>query len=358
MIEIITKIGLFIGALKNGIPLLIGAILIIGVAKLIRDMATSFDDNKILFEDDNRALGIATAGYYIGILIAITGALAGTSNGFWIDLRDLAVYGFLAIVLQNIARVIADKFILTEFSIDDELIKDKNCGTAWVMFGLYFATGFIVRGAIMGESTGLLLGIAVSTYYFILSQIALIVLAYIYQLFTPYDFHEEIESDNVAAGLAFAGFISAMGVIISNAGGDNFNLADTFNFFLWTATGAAILACARKVLVDCIDSYLITITITTCEVRCIHDIEPITISNSTNQFTCSFISGFDKCTINSSSTFTYCSKYNIRYIYHCYSPIQFFFLSSFLIHNLSFRYWRMPILAILCSSSLPNIDFS
>jgi uncharacterized membrane protein YjfL (UPF0719 family) len=251
MAAIVNTFTAFGVALARGIPLLIETLIIIYIAKLIHDGLTKFDDNAELFKNDNRAVGVATAGYYLGILIALTGVLAGGSKGLLNDVIDVGVYGILAIVMQNISRWSADKFILSEFSIDEELVRDRNMGTAWAMFGIYFATGMIVRGAIMGDSASFWSGIGTTLYYFILSQVILVIVAWVYQSkITPYDFHEEIKNDNVAAGLAFAGFVSALGVIVSHGGGNHVSVADTVGFILWTAIGIVILGFTRAVLAE------------------------------------------------------------------------------------------------------------
>jgi hypothetical protein len=49
------------------------------------------------------------------------------------------------------------------------------------MFGVYFATGWVVYGAIKGEPMNLLGGVTNAAYYFVLSQAALVIGAKIYQ---------------------------------------------------------------------------------------------------------------------------------------------------------------------------------
>lgn len=231
----------FIGAIGKGLPLFMGTLILLWMARFIRERTSTYDENKQLFVKDNPAVGIAVAGYYIGILIALTGVLAGPSLGLKIDMRDCAVYGILAILFQNIAGWSADKFILKSFNIDDELVRDKNKGTAWSLFGIYFATGMVVRGSIMGGTSELVPGLVSALVYFILSQLVLILSSYFYRLITAYDFHKEIEDDNIAAGLAFGGFVAAVGVIIGHASGDSLTTPDIAMFFSWTVVGLLLL---------------------------------------------------------------------------------------------------------------------
>ncbi len=231
----------FIRAIGSGLPLFMGTLILLWMARFIRERTSTYNENKQLFVKDNHAVGIAVAGYYIGILIALTGVLAGPSLGLKIDMRDCAVYGILAILFQNIAGWSADKFILKAFNIDDELIRDKNKGTAWTLFGIYFATGMVVRGSIMGGTSEIVPGLVSALVYFILSQLVLILSSYFYRLITAYDFHKEIEEDNIAAGLAFGGFLAAVGVIIGHASGDSLTFFDIAMFFSWTIIGLLFL---------------------------------------------------------------------------------------------------------------------
>jgi uncharacterized membrane protein YjfL (UPF0719 family) len=239
----------FISTIGKGLPLFMGTLVLLWIARFIRERTSTYNENKQLFVKDNHAVGIAVAGYYIGILIALTGVLAGPSLGLKIDMRDCAVYGILAILFQNIAGWSADKFILKEFNIDDELIRDKNKGTAWSLFGIYFATGMVVRGSIMGGTSEIVPGLVSALVYFILSQLVLILSSYFYRLITAYDFHKEIEDDNVAAGLAFGGFVAAVGVIIGHASGDSLTLPDIAMFFSWTVVGLLLLWGTEKIVV-------------------------------------------------------------------------------------------------------------
>jgi uncharacterized membrane protein YjfL (UPF0719 family) len=247
---LIENLKIFLDAVGAGIPLFVATLILLYIAKLVRQLTTSFDENDQLFNADNPAAGIATAGYYIGIMIAFTGVLTGSSQDWLIELRGGAIYGILAIIFQTIAGWSADRFILRKFKVAEELIRDKNKGTAWAMFGVYFATGMVVRGAIMGDSPSLVSGIESSVFYFVLSQFALIVISYFYQVITPYDFHKEIEADNVAAGLAFGGFVSAVGVILSHASGNTIGAGDILIFICWTVLSLIVLSLTKFLVVE------------------------------------------------------------------------------------------------------------
>lgn len=167
-----------------------------------------------LVEKDNLAFSFAYAGYFAGLLMAVGSAIYGESNGLLIDLEDMAVYGILAIVLLNLSSLIIDHVTLRRFSIWKEITVDRNVGMGIIEGANYLASGLIIFGAVTGESGHLLYGIYTAIAYWALGQVLIIVATALYDRFTPYSLHEEIEKDNNAAGVAFAGLIIAVANLI------------------------------------------------------------------------------------------------------------------------------------------------
>ncbi len=171
-----------------------------------------------LVEKDNAALALAVVGYYFGLVLAIGGTIAGPSAGLVEDLYDLAIYGILSIILLNISWFLCDKLILYKFRVSEELIRDHNQGTGVVSAGISVASGFIIYGAVSGEGGS----IWTVLVFWALGQVLLILAGLVYELITPYNIHEEIEKDNVAAGVSFAGALVSIGIIIGLAGEGDF----------------------------------------------------------------------------------------------------------------------------------------
>ncbi|MBN1352246.1 DUF350 domain-containing protein [candidate division KSB1 bacterium] len=188
-----------------------------------------------LVKKDNVAFAVAIAGYYLGLVMAIGGALSGPNNWVLTDpfslsknltialihLLDLAIYGVLAIILMNLSILINDKFIMYKFSNRDEIIRDQNAGTGAIEFASYVATGLVVLGAVSGEGGHLVTermlgkielgGLISALVFWGLAQVVMVIAGLIYNWMTPYDVHEQIERDNVAAGVGFAGILLAIG---------------------------------------------------------------------------------------------------------------------------------------------------
>lgn len=189
------------------------------IGKVINDLLhREYKLNFELVEKDNAALALAVVGYYFGLVLAIGGTIAGPSAGLVEDLYDLVIYGILSIILLNISWFLCDKLILFKFRVSEELIRDHNQGTGVVSAGISVASGFIIYGAVSGEGGS----IWTVLVFWALGQVLLILAGLVYELITPYNIHEEIEKDNVAAGVSFAGALVSIGVIIGLAGEGDF----------------------------------------------------------------------------------------------------------------------------------------
>lgn len=172
-----------------------------------------------LVEKDNFAFSVAYVGYFIGLLLAIGAAVMGDSYGLWVDLMDIGVYGVLTILLLNISIVINDKLILRKFSVKKEILEDRNVGTGVVEGANAVATGLIVMGAVHGEGYDYSIGgpIVTAILYWAIGQGLLFITSLVYNAILPYDVHDEIEKDNVAAGIGMAGALIAIANLIRYA---------------------------------------------------------------------------------------------------------------------------------------------
>jgi uncharacterized membrane protein YjfL (UPF0719 family) len=139
----------------------------------------------------------------------IGGVMWGPSSGLVDDLIDIFFYGLIGIILLNLSIIINDKLILHKFSNVKEIIEDQNAGTGVVEAASYIAVGLNVSGAISGQGGDLI----TTLVFWALGQTTLIVGGLVYNLITPFDIHDEIEKDNVAVGVAFAGVLIALGNI-------------------------------------------------------------------------------------------------------------------------------------------------
>jgi len=202
----------------HGASLILLYLFVLLLSKMANDLLTPYKVDDELTEKDNVALAVSMAGYLGATTVIYIGALLGPSEGILMDLLNVGGYALLGIVLLNLSRVMNDRLILHQFSNVKEIIEDRNAGTGAVQFGSYMASGLIVAGAVHGEGGGIHTVFA----FFLLGQAALIGFTRIYNWITPFDLHDEIERDNVAAGVAFGGTLLAVGIILMKGASGNF----------------------------------------------------------------------------------------------------------------------------------------
>lgn len=187
-----------------------------------------------LVKKDNLAMALAVIGYYFGLIIALGGVLSSESAGLFIDLFEIFFYGIISIVLMNFSIKINDKIILSKFDNIKEIIDDQNAGTGVVEAANHIAVGMIIAGAMSGDYGGW----ATALTFWILGQAVLIVAGIVYAKILPFDLHAEIEKDNVAVGVAFAGVLIAIGNIVRIGSTGDFiswqqNLTTFFGFVIF-----------------------------------------------------------------------------------------------------------------------------
>jgi uncharacterized membrane protein YjfL (UPF0719 family) len=228
----------------SGLILIAAFYVLLLLGKLINDLLhREYRLNFELTEKDNAALALATTGYYSGLVLAIGGVLVGPSLSIVDDLIDLSIYGLLAIVLVNVSWYVCDKLILFKFKISEELIRDHNQGTGAVSAGMSIASGFIIFGSVQGQGGSVWTVIVL----WAIGQAILILAGLVYEFVTPYNIHDEIEKDNVAAGVSFAGALVAIGAIVGLAAESDFeswavNLPDYLGY---SVLGLALLPLIR-----------------------------------------------------------------------------------------------------------------
>ena len=203
----------------------------------------SYSIQSELVDKDNAAFALVLCGYYLGLTFSIGGIIAGPSAGIENDLIDMLVYGPLAIILLNLSALINDRFILSEFNIKKEILQDQNCGTGVVEFAIFIATGLNIFGALYGLGGS----IVTAVVFWFVGQIALILASKYYNFITQYNIHEQIENDNVAVGIGFAGALIAIGNLLRAASAENFiSWQDNLTtFILFMGVGIILLPVIR-----------------------------------------------------------------------------------------------------------------
>lgn len=214
------------------------------IGKFVFDMLhPRFKLKDELVEKDNLAMAITIAGYMLGLVFAIGGIMSGPSHGLTNDLFDIFFFGLFAVVLLNIAGVINDKVMLYKFDNVKEIVDDRNAGTGAIVGGNYMAVGLIFAGAFSGQDGDLVSGCA----FWLLGQVVLVLISKVYNWSVKFDLHDEVERDNVAVGVAFAGILIATGNILRiGTSGDFESWQDNLlGFAAYSALGLVMLPLLR-----------------------------------------------------------------------------------------------------------------
>jgi uncharacterized membrane protein YjfL (UPF0719 family) len=168
----------------------------------LRDMLTAHD---------NPAIGLAVAGYLFGVLWTIMVLLGSPSQGLWRDVVGVLLYGCLGIVLLTAVALVSCRYVLG-LHVREQLAA-HNVAAAAVAAAMYVATSLTYSGALTGEGGGFW----VLLLFFVLGQLALLGITYVFRWLTDYDDVHEIAHGNLAAGLALAGLLIAVGVVVAHA---------------------------------------------------------------------------------------------------------------------------------------------
>lgn len=160
-------------------------------------------------------------GFLLGVCAIQIGAFVGPSNTlFRYEILSYIMYSLMGSFLMIFSGYVVEKAILHKFSNVDEIVRDRNIGTAAVHFGMYLASGLIISACVTGETIvahGRYYGVISTLIYYVMGMIFLILFAKLYDMLTPYSLLGEIEADNVAVGVAFGGNLIAIGLILMRA---------------------------------------------------------------------------------------------------------------------------------------------
>ena len=210
--------------IPRGLVYVAMGVIVLAIARVAQDLITPYRIQEHLNQKDNVALALSISGYYLGVIIVLLGGIyqpfvvvadggLGFTADYWQDAALVFGYSIVGIIVLNLARIVVDRLILHGFSTEDEIINNHNAGTGAVEFAVYIAVGLVIAGSISGEGGGP----ETAVTFLVLGLVALILYTLFYEWTTSFDIHEQIESGNVAVGVALAGNLIAIGIVVFKA---------------------------------------------------------------------------------------------------------------------------------------------
>ena len=216
-------------AFPRGLVFVVLGLVVLVVAKLVRDLVTHYNVDQEISEKQNLAVALRLSGYFIGVILIFLGALyqpltlvgvegLGFDLEYGIQVIRVLAYSLAGIVALNLVRPLMNRLVLYKFNVEEEIVEGQNVGTGAAEFGMYIAVGLVVAGAVSGEGTRSELEAALTALaFFAMGTALLVVFALFYELTTHFDIHDEIEGNNVAVGVAFGGNLIAIGLVTLKA---------------------------------------------------------------------------------------------------------------------------------------------
>ncbi len=229
------------------------------LVKRVDDYRTKdFDDDNHI-DDGNVAVGLRRAGMYLGIAIALSGAMGGSSKGLFLDIFQLLIDGIIITGFMFTSRFVNDFIMLGHLNNDKECVKifqqpdgsevAGNTAVGMVEAGMFIATGFILNGSLAGGGGTFIQGIASAILFFIVGQISLLIFGLLYELITPFNVRDELKNNNLAAGIGLGGILIALGIILMSSISGPFTgwSNDLASFGIYSLFGIVMLLIFRKI---------------------------------------------------------------------------------------------------------------
>ena len=232
-------------------------VVVLLIGKLVQDLLTPYKINHQLRTKDNVALGLSITGYYLGTVIVFLGAVyqdfsvivegLGFTTDYWRAVLEVFLTSLAGIAALNLARAVVDRLVLHRFRTAQKIIDDQNAGTGAVEAGVYVATALVIAGSVSGEGGGPETSLAFAA----LGLLVLVLYALFYEITTSFNIHDEIEENNTAVGVALAGNLVAIGIVVFKAVfGDFVNWGEALAEFITFAALGFVLLLAMRLVVD------------------------------------------------------------------------------------------------------------
>jgi uncharacterized membrane protein YjfL (UPF0719 family) len=225
--------------------IIVAAVVLLALARWVLQWTYGATLHTLLTDHDNLAVGVAVVGYFFAVIWTIKVLLGTPSQGFWRDVLGVLLYGGLGIVLLTaVAMVSCRRFLGGGVR---EQLEARNVAAAIVVAGAYVATSLTYSGALDGEGGGFW----ILLLFFLLGQLALLGITYAFRWLTGYDDVQEIAAGNVAAALALAGLLIAVGVVVGHAASGEFTgLLNSLGGFLLALVAVVAFYPVRQLVVQ------------------------------------------------------------------------------------------------------------
>jgi uncharacterized membrane protein YjfL (UPF0719 family) len=232
-------------SLTEAVFVVVAALCLLALSRWVLQWILGNTLRELLTAHDNPAMGLVVGGYLFGVLWTIIVLLGSPSQGFWRDVLGVLLYGCLGIVLLTAVALLSCRYFLG-LHVREQL-EAHNVAAAVVVSAVYVATSLTYSGALTGEGGGFF----ILLLFFVLGQLALLGLTHVFRWLTGYDDVQEIANGNVAAGLALAGLLIAVGIVVARAASGTYTgLGGSLSSFLLSLLVVVVFYPVRQFVVQ------------------------------------------------------------------------------------------------------------
>lgn len=193
-------------------------IVLLIIARVVYRLLLGQGMTETLINHDNKAAAVSLGGFLLGVIQVVIPVLIGPSHSFWADVKGVAAYGIGGIIAMTIAGLAFEQYSRWAGAPLREQIAEGNLSAGIIDGAIFFASSQIVAGALTGDGGAIIPTIV----FWMAGVVALIIFTQIFRSLTAYNDAEAVKSNNVAAAVASAGLIIAIGIMTGYAVSGNF----------------------------------------------------------------------------------------------------------------------------------------
>jgi uncharacterized membrane protein YjfL (UPF0719 family) len=214
--------NIFKGLVSSGLPILGVVLVAVWVGKLVHDLLTRYKIDEELTSKNNAAVGVALAGYYVGLAIAISGVVMGPSREVLFNIRsDFQSDLDNKTVSENLRKELKNNGISLSQNATVS-IKEKAEGKQWRLKdkGKTYMITKSAYGLDFYQVTSLVSAIRIVSMYAIIAIVLLNISALINDKLILYRFSNQkelVDDQNSGTGATMAGSYLATGLIVNAA---------------------------------------------------------------------------------------------------------------------------------------------
>jgi uncharacterized membrane protein YjfL (UPF0719 family) len=196
----------------------------------------------------NGAKSLLQVGQVLAVFLVATAAVKGVVRG--VDLRHdllwVSIFGVAGLALVMLTGHLGVRLLLRA-RLPAE-VERGNVAAGLSAGAHYVATGIITARALGGNN---LRELGLSVAFFVLAELTLLVFVTLFRALTTYDDAEQIQGENLAAALSYAGVSIAIAVIVARAlEGDFEGWAASLRSYGFVLLSLLTLYPARQILVQ------------------------------------------------------------------------------------------------------------